>query len=336
MVSIRLAGPADEKARDELLRERLPTTDLDARLRWIYRGNPQGPAHSWIAYDDESGDPAGMTTFFARKLWADGEVVDGALGGDMYVRPRFRRRGIGQELFVVARRDMLRLGVRLMFGTPMRPNVHALLSSGSTVPEGSVVRYGRILASSATRLAFLPRPVGRLLDPLLAPRMPRGLHLEALTGADPRPLKFVDELWAATRGELGVATVRDAAFYRWRFVDAPSKKQRPMLILDGNRPLAACALETVKDKLRIVDLLAPAADWPRAIAAIAASATGETGLEIRLATRDAARRALWRAGMVRREDSPMSMLTPEEAPNPGLHDADRWFLTWADTDIDHW
>lgn len=30
------------------------------------------------------------------------------------------------------------------------------------------------------------------------------------------------------------------------------------------------------------------------------------------------------------------MLTPEGSPEVDLHDPERWFLTGADTDIDHW
>src|SRR5207237_5410772 len=103
---------------------------------------------------------------------------------------------------------------------------------------------------------------------LLKTKMPRGVRLSPITGQDAR----VDRLWAETRGELAIATVRDAEFYRWRFAEAPSQRQRPFLVLDGERAVAACALETVKDKLRIVDLLAPRASWRTAVAAIAASA----------------------------------------------------------------
>jgi len=328
---IRLVGPEDEAAHRELLVERLPTTDVDARLAWIYRGNPHGPAHTWIAYAAESGEPAGMTTFFARKLWIDGEVWPSAIGGDMYVRPRFRRRGIGADLFRAAHGDMARLGVRLMFGTPMQPNVTALRASGSTVPGAAVARYARVLASSADWMARLPRPLGALLDPLLRARPRAGTRLEPLAGRDAR----IDRLWAETRDELSVATVRDAEFYQWRFVDAPSQVQRAFVIVDGDAPIAACALEVVRDKRRIVDLLAPRARWRAALHAIAA-ATPEPALEMRLALGDAGRRRLWRAGFLRRDIAPMSMLTIADTPRErALHDPARWFLTWADTDIDH-
>jgi hypothetical protein len=249
----------------------------------------------------------------------------------MYVRPRFRRRGFGRGLFVAARRDMERVGVRLMFGTPMRPNVTSLLSSGSTVPEDAVVRYARILAPASGKLAWLPGPVGALLGPLLQPRAPARLRLDPVTGTDPR----VERLWAETRGELSIATVRDAEFYRWRFVDAPAQRQRAYVVLDAEQPIAACALEPFEDKLRIIDLLAPRRHWRAALQAIAANAGTANTLEIRLGAGDAAHRRLWTAWMIARETEPMSMLTPEGQDAADLHDPARWFITWADTDIDH-
>lgn len=332
MVRIRLLDANDWALQRDLLAERLPREDLDARLRWLYEGNPAGRGLVWVAFDEESGEPTGLTTFFPRRMWIDGSTVLGALGGDMYVRPKFRRRGIGAELFRHARRDMDRFGIRVMFGTPMRPNVTALRSSGSTVPEAAVVRYARLLKASATRLHWVPRPAAALVDGILGSRPRAGLRLEPVMGIDTR----IDEVWAHARGELHIATVRDAAFYAWRFCAAPSQRQRPYVITDGGEPIAACALETIGEKLRVVDLVAPSRRWRRALSAIAASADEESGLEMRLSTAEGARRRLWSMGLFPRDSDPMSMLTPESAPGvSSLHDPARWYLTWADTDIDH-
>lgn len=67
----------------------------------------------------------------------------------------------------------------------------------------------------------------------------------------------VDEVWACTRAELGIATVRDATFYEWRFRRSPSQQLGAAgVVVDDGRPVGACALERVDDRLRIVDLLA--------------------------------------------------------------------------------
>lgn len=311
--------------------ERLPGVDLERRLAWAYRGTPYGDALVWIALEDGTDDPAGLTTFFRRKMWIDGRELGGALGGDMYVRPSHRRRGIGKQLFLTARREMAANDVHVMFGTPMPANVTPLRSSGSTVPDHAVVRCARILNTRAPWFAWMPRAAGRLIDPLLAPRRRPAFRLDPVRTTDNR----VDQLWRETRGELAIATVRDAEFYRWRFAESPSQKQKAYVLVKHDQPFAACALEERGDKLHVVDLVAPRARWREALLAIAAS-TGKSSLELRLAAADAVRRRVWSAAIVERETSPMSMLTAEGSPlEARVHDAANWFLTWADTDIDH-
>ena len=40
---------------------------------------------------------------------------------------------------------------------------------------------------------------------------------------------------------------RDAEFYRWRFVESPSQVQRAFLVVEDERPIAACALDVAQD-----------------------------------------------------------------------------------------
>lgn len=331
MYRVRLAGPDDAGVVRELLGERLPGVDLERRIAWAYRGTPYGDALVWIAVEDGTDEPAGLTTFFRRKMWIDGRELGGALGGDMYVRPSHRRRGIGKQLFIAARREMHQHDVHIMFGTPMPANVTPLRSSGSTVPEHAVVRCVRLLSTRAPWFSWLPRAVGKMIDPLLAPRRLAAFRLDPVRATDER----VDELWRETRDELAIAVVRDAAFYRWRFAESPSQRQKAYVLLKRDRPFAACALEETADRLLVVDLVAPRARWREALLAIAAS-TDRGALEMRLATADARRRRAWSAGLIERESSPMSMLTAAGSPlEARVHDARNWFLTWADTDIDY-
>jgi hypothetical protein len=155
--------------------------------------------------------------------------------------------------------------------------------------------------------------------------------LDLVVAGDPR----VDAVWARTRGELGVATVRDARFYTWRFVHAPAQHQLAYVVLSGDQPIAVCALERLDVRMRVVDLVAPAEDWGRALAAIERHAADCDAVEIKLLHDDAAKRGLWRFGFVPRESKPFLCVLPETTTRAGvLHDASRWFYTGADSDID--
>jgi GNAT superfamily N-acetyltransferase len=324
---IRRATAADEPLIREVLQTLLPGEDLDARLRWLYHANTGsgGEAVAWLAVDKESGAPAGITTFFLRRMQVKGERVIGALGGDMFVMPNFRRRGIGKELFLAARDEMGGLGIEVMFGTPMPANETPLKTSGSAL-DARAVRYARALTGKALHL---PGPLGALATSFLRGRS--RLRLEPSPPGDPR----IDALWQRVRGELAIATVRDTAFYRWRFHEAPSHRQRPYVIVDGEQALAACALEDMGDRVRIIDLLAETRDWPEALGAIAAHCQGKDVLEIKLAREDAQRRGIWKQGFLARDDKPISVLTPPGSSRErAFHDPPAWFFTWADADTD--
>jgi hypothetical protein len=324
--AVGLAGPQDRRAIVAAIAELLPGVDVARRHRWLYEENPHGPALTWIARDNVTGEVAGVTSFFPRRIVALGREAMAAMGGDGYVRPAFRRRGIGSAMHGASRADMKRSGLEVMFGTPMAANVTPLAQHG-TRDVVEVVRYARPVSAAAfglsPRLDFVAR---RLLQP-----RSRGLVLDPFRECDPR----VDGIWEQTRGELGIATVRDAQFYDWRFRRSPSQRQHAFVVLDGGRPIAACALERVGDRLCVTDLLAPLQAWSRALAAIVASANDCATVELKLARVDADARGMWRRGFVARDARPLNIMVPEDSPHEAMYfDGAHWFYTWSESDAD--
>src|SRR4051812_6574653 len=111
---VRAATAADRGDVLALIREMIPGVDAEARWRWLYDGNPGGHALTWIA--TANGELAGCTSFFPFRLWLDGREVHAALGGDGYVRPQFRRIGLGFALHYASRNAMAALGIGCMYG----------------------------------------------------------------------------------------------------------------------------------------------------------------------------------------------------------------------------
>jgi GNAT superfamily N-acetyltransferase len=323
---VRLAGPGDRAAIVATVAELLPGMDVAQRHRWLYDENPHGRALTWIARDGVTGQVAGVTSFFPRRIVAQGREVTGAMGGDCYVRPAFRRRGIASALHGAARRDMSRFGIEVKFGTPTPENVTPL-AQHRTRNVVELVRYVRPLGAAAlglsSRLDFVARCV-------LQPRG-HGLVLDPFRERDPR----VDAIWEQTRAELGIATIRDAEFYDWRFRRSPSQQQRPFVVLDRGRPIAACALERAGRRLRVLDLLAPRRAWPSALTAIAACANECDSVELKLARGDADSRGLWKCGFVARDAKRLNVMIPEGSPHEAMYfDGSRWFWTLSESDID--
>lgn len=326
-LDVRAATPADRADVVALVREMIPGIDAEARIGWLYERNPGGRALTWIARTSD-GEAAGCTSFFPFRLWLDRVEVLGALGGDGFVRPKFRRRGLGGLLHDASRRAMTAHGLGCMYGAPGAMNVTPLKHGGSR-ELGHVARWVRPLRGAALgmRRALVDRLIRGMLRPRLAP------HLEPMTRDDPR----VDHVWARAKQTLALAAVRDARFYTWRFLDAPAQREPPYVIVDRGEPIAACALELVQrgKNLHVVDLVAVPGAWHAALAAIArhAAATDAATLDIKLFALDGRRRQMWRSGFVERESKPFLCMIPRDGDRRFL-DPQRWFYCGGDSDLD--
>jgi len=298
-----------------MIGQMIPGVDAEARWRWLYESNPGGPALTWLA---TVGDQiAGCTSFFPYRLWLDGAIVHAALGGDGYVRSAFRRQGLGFALHYASRNAMYTHRIQCMYGAPGAMNVTPLKRGGSC-EIGQVVRW--------------VRPAVQLLGKLGASSS--AAELVAMRPHDPR----VDEVWAEARWDLRLAAVRDAAFYTWRFLEAPAGRQRAFVIVERGAPIGACAVEPTRggSALTIVDLVTVPGAWHtglRAIVRHAAEHTRADRVDIKLFATDGRHRHLWRSGFTERETKPFLCMIPRDGDRR-LLDPDRWFYTGADSDLD--
>ena len=65
--------------------------------------------------------------------------------------------------------------------------------------------------------------------------------------------------------------VHAGQFFVWRFLDGPSHKEPPYVLVRGGEPIGACALELISngEELHIVDLVAVPGEWHACLRAIA-------------------------------------------------------------------
>ena len=170
---VREATDGDRVELARLIREMIPDCDAEARLAWLYDRNPGGRAVTWLAV--EHGEIAGVTSYFPFRLWLDRAPVLGALGGDGFVRPRFRRRGVGGLLHDAARRAMTAHGIACMYGAPGAMNLTPLKHGGSR-EIGHVARWARPLRGAALGIGA---PLDRMIRGILRPRFTA--HLESMS-----------------------------------------------------------------------------------------------------------------------------------------------------------
>lgn len=330
MFTVREATSADRPEIEALITEMMPGSDATSRWRWLYESNPGGRAITWLAENPE-GKVCGCTSFFPFRLWVDGREARGALGGDGYVRPEFRRKGIGALLHQASRSAMLAHDIQCMYGAPGAMNLTPLKQGGSR-EAGTVVRWVRPLRGEALRV---PSPLSRAVAWALRPRGIKARLTPAITD-DPR----IDQVWEQARTRLDLAAIRDGAFYTWRFQHAPAGRQPTFVILDRgdrDRPIGACALEAIGDGrvLRIVDLIAVPGAWRTCLLAIVDHCTSTTAelVDIKLLEADSKRRGMYRSLFIERGKKPFLSMIPPDGDRRFV-DPGRWFYTNADSDLD--
>lgn len=327
-VRIRRASSSDVGVVLALLRDHYGDGyDTASRYEWLYRQNPHGPAQTWIAVDQASGEPAGLTSIFPRRVAIDGNERVGSIGGDGFVRPAFRRRGIATALHRESLRGMREEGIELMYGPPEPHNLAALLRAGSKV-VCQLRRFVRPL--DPRRLApwgLALSPLHRLLEPKRSPLLLRPFSVQ--------DAPLVDQLWERVVPDFAVAPVRDAAYYDWRFARCPSGKQRAYLVFDRDELVGACALERDGVRTVILDIVASHRDTGLVVGAIASFCRDDVAIEIRLNERGPIASHLWQHGFVPRDRKSFQVLVRDDHPHvDNLRRAQAWYYTTGDGDVD--
>jgi hypothetical protein len=317
---VRRAAPADRGTVLELLGEHLPGVDVARRHAWLYEGNPHGRSVTMIASDPTTGEPMGLTSLFPRRVLVAGKERLGSIGGDGYVRARFRRRGVATALHRACV-DAMAAGERggpvgFMFGGPLTNNLKALLRAGSRL-VGNLQRFSRPAIAQRAALA------------LAGDRS--ATHLEEITWEH---VPALDALWQAAKDDRLVMPVRDAVHWLWRFSDTPAGVQRGFIMIEGAKPIGAVAIELREDCAAIVDLLAPRGHLTRALWA-AALACGRRTVTMQVNQGSPLVAPLLACGFFPREKKGYQVLASgDDGDATSLFDRRRWYYTWGDCDGD--
>src|SRR5579872_1378480 len=89
---------SDRTALIEVLGRNLMTRSDQQRFRWLYCDGPHGPAHAWVAVDEESGEIVGAAGAFPRKLYFGAREGLGFVLGDFCMNEKYRSLGPSIQL----------------------------------------------------------------------------------------------------------------------------------------------------------------------------------------------------------------------------------------------
>ncbi|MCX7894589.1 MAG: hypothetical protein N2447_01340, partial [Thermoanaerobaculum sp.] len=182
---------------------------------------------------------------------------------------------------------------------------------------------------------FPPEPVLCLRRPLFQRRSFRYENLRGQWGLCPRSL---EELWSQWGGRLPYAAVRDAAYLRWRYLQRPGVRYHGVCLFRHDEPLAGLIFRAAKDRLALVDWVAPpeAQVWEMLLAAVSDSfklASG-THLEAWLTGDPETAQVLRDLGFSSVHHPDLALVV--RCFHPALDPASvpgAFFTTWGDTDL---
>ena len=258
-VDIRKAIEDDRGSISKLVSD-MHGTDVSKRISWLYDNNPHGKALTWLALERKTQETVGVTSLFPRKVIVDGKELVGSIGGDCYVAPRGRRLGIATRLHEVSRREMAGCGVQFMCGPPLLANLKALVAAGSKEVT-RLARFSRLLrpdTGGKDTVSYLRRMAARGMSPssffarhFFTPEKVDRYQLFPATRFDQSWNDFVNN----RRIGQPVTCVRDQAYLKWRYLEAPDCRQTPYFLTFDGELAGMLAMEVNADSAVIVDMV---------------------------------------------------------------------------------
>ncbi|HWO88806.1 MAG TPA: GNAT family N-acetyltransferase [Gemmatimonadales bacterium] len=352
-VRIRMAEPGDREVILRLLGEMHGAGAAD-RYEWLYLRNPHGRALTWLAVDESSGDVVGMTSLFPRFVYVGGKTELGALGGDSYVVPAARGRGLATRLHLVTREEMGRNGVQVAYGAPVPINLRALLAAGARVVS-EFRRFTLLLGPSSAR-----RPDGATggrtgaagLARALAEKASATVGLLSRLALSRAITKYTissvaefgqewDDWIERLRWSYPVACVRDRRYLTWRYLESPRRTQVPFVVRRDERIVGLLVLEARDARCAIVDLFVERSlrllRVALALAALRARAMGCDAVDFSCTEFPGHRLALTVSGFVLRERSAPWMFhvldSGDSERSRFLGGRRNWYATAGDQDV---
>jgi hypothetical protein len=234
-----------------------------ARFDWLYRHNPAGVAHAWLAHDTTSGEVVGTAAAIPRQVQlGDRHEVVWVLG-DFCVADAYRALGPAVQLQRACIASVTSGEVPFCYDFP-----------GAAM----TAVYARLRIrpfAQMRRLAYPLRVDSHLGDLPLPPPIRRVftaagnavLHLRARPGRGTSRLTCellpgrcgteFSELAARYSAQHGLCIQRSADYLNWRFLDNPFRQHQILTARDYGELVAYAVLAPDADSLAIVDLFGP-------------------------------------------------------------------------------
>ena len=354
-LELRACGAESRESQVELFNRCFDKQVSASALRWRYDQSPHGQSVSVLLHAPD-GQPVCGFSYSPRVFIPHGQLEQAAAcgqQGDVMTDPDWRKRGIASRVARFCEDSTREKGWPMNWGYPNRRSASVFLKLGwRNVGKIRPLTFFFDTGEAARRERFKEGRLAAIALPFKARRSAGARQLfRAVAGRDfnAQPLASfpveVAELSKLVEPRFDLMVRRDAEYLNWRYIEAPSGRQKAFGIYKAGA-LAAYVVIQPPDQAGgigwIVDLLAPE-EW--ALAAALTTGLDQLQQSGALAARATAvdnswwQRTLTKAGFLApKADNHLFVYTyPLLASHPVLDaagDASRWYLCDGDRDDD--
>ncbi len=204
-------------------------------FQWQFLDLPESPLWITVAepLDEDKRTKSALGAIYCvapRRFWVDGDQVQGSLSLQTYTGEDYRKRGLFIHLARTCYDQATGEGMAFVYGSPNDNSMPGFLK------HLSWVRFPNPKVWACVKpIAHLRGMFGARVSPTKAKRW----KVRELKD-DCQPL---DDLWQSFSKLVRIGAVRDAAFWKWRYLDQPGSTDRVFVMEDAHeRALASCAV----------------------------------------------------------------------------------------------
>ena len=211
---------------DTLPRFLTPLSDAP-RFNWLYKNNPHGEAHAWVAYRVDDETVIGMSAAFPRQIYVDGNEEVSWVLGDFCIDGAYRSLGPALMLQRASLAEADLAGVAFCYDFPSS-SMMAVYKRLQIAPFAQMIRLAKPLRVDRKMKELIKdQTIRHLLSTggnFLLRRgerkytRERGLQVSLCKGDCGAEFS---ELAKSIGGRYGICIQRSAEYLNWRYVNSP-------------------------------------------------------------------------------------------------------------------
>jgi GNAT superfamily N-acetyltransferase len=201
---------------------------------WIFKKNPSGHGHIWLAEEEKNNDIVGQYAVIPTDLIIQGKKILGSQSLGTMTHPSFRKQGIFTHLARDLFEDSAKRGVDLIYGFPNKNSCHGFLKYLDFFILSKPILFSRPLDFGAllnvkiksklilSLLSSVLKPIYNLIFQRYSPKDDEDIHVKLVESFP----EDIDEICHTYNSTFKNTVARSVEYLNWRYCDRPDRSYR--------------------------------------------------------------------------------------------------------------